>query len=128
MNRINFAGIKSSTAVIRINTIYSGSCFAINASENFRSEMPTTNMNFHIKGNSSSAHMYLIPQKSINAMILDEWHYHVEKFELRNLEFVEKILTKEYYIKRPTKKIPCTDLSEDAFYKVLIEFTMQFKI
>ena len=120
---MNLAGINSTALVMRLNTLYSGSCFAILPTQNVTSEIQThkkkiPHINLNLKGNASTVNMYLLPQKSINAMILDEWHYPVKKFKLQNLKFVETVLKKMYYIKRPTKEIPCTDMAEEAFYEV----------
>ena len=76
------------------------------------------NMYIKINSNLSWANLYLLPQKSESAVVLDVWHHPAKKYELHNLKFMEILITREYYIKRSSEYIPCTDISEDLFYKV----------
>ena len=105
---------------MRLNTLYRGSCFLILEEQKFASKLHTleTHININLKGNVSTANLYLAPQNSINSVIFDEWHYPVEKVSLHNLEYMEKVLKKEYYTKLSTKEIPCIDKSEEAYYEV----------
>ena len=75
-------------------------------------------MKVNLNRNISWATLYLLPQESTNAAILDEWHYPVKKLKLHNLKFMENVLTKEYHIMWPTKESPCISMSEATFYEV----------
>ena len=68
----------------------------------------------------SWATLYLLPQRSISAAILDEWHFPVKKFRLHNFKFMEHVLTKAYHVQRSTEESACMDIPEEAFYKVSI--------
>ena len=84
-----------------------------------------TKLLVNMKGNSSWATLYLLPQNSTNAVILDEWHRQVMKFQVHNFQFLEKVLTKEFYVKRNSEDSPCVERSESLFYQVgsfLIKF------
>ena len=118
LKRAMHAGYLTGIEVIRLNTLYSGSCFAIYPPQNLTSRMQIENMKVNLNRNISWATLYLLPQESTNAVILDEWHYPVKKLKLHNLKFMENVLTKEYHIMWPTKESPCIDMSEATFYEV----------
>ena len=105
---------------MRLNTLYRGSCFLILERQKFASKLQTleTHININLRGNVSSANLYLLPQKGINSVIFEEWHYPVEKVSLHNFEYMEKVLKKEFYTKISTKEIPCIDKSEEVYYEV----------
>ena len=69
-------------------------------------------------GKSSFANFYILPQISINGMILDEWHHQVKKFTMRKFKYLEKVLTKEFHVEKNSKDSPCEDTPELMFYKV----------
>ena len=75
--------------------------------------------------NDSKTYLYLLPniENSEKCSILDNWNYPVKPFELRNYGFLKLTLSKEFHIRKSTDGSPCTDLSEDTFYKVRISFS-----
>lgn len=77
-----------------------------------------TRLLINMDGKKSWATLYLLPHGSKNAVILDEWHHQVKKFQVRNFKFLERVLTKEFHIKRTSDDSPCVDGRESTFYKV----------
>ena len=117
----SFLGTESPATVTRLNTLFSGSCYYVSTPQNLSTQrqiQSDTKLLVNMKGNSSWATLYLLPQNSTNAVILDEWHRQVMKFEVPNFQFLEKVLTKEFHEKRPSEDSPCVQRSESMFYKV----------
>ena len=70
--------------------------------------------------NLPSTVLYLLPRKSANSLILgaQAFHYPVEIFEINKFRYLEKSLTKEFHMRKPTQEHPCTEESEETYYKV----------
>ena len=70
--------------------------------------------------NLPSTALYLLPRKSANSLILgaQAFHYPTEIFEIKKLKYLEKSLTKEFHIRKPTQDNPCTQESEETYYRV----------
>ena len=69
--------------------------------------------------NNSVVWLYILPNegKSENSAAVGKWHYPVDPFELRNDEFLQLTISKEFHVRRPTQASPCTHLDEATYYE-----------
>ena len=82
-----------------------------------------TGLLMNLVGNDSEAYLFLIPSvgKSEKAAAIAKYNYPVERFTLRNDNYLGLTISKEMHVKQSTEGFPCSEEDEEIYYEVRLD-------